>query len=159
MFRIGVDPGWKSCGYAIISSLDGTTWNLDRSGNVDPSSFSDIHVFINSLNLPRNSSVACIERYVPFNHSPNSESEKVNQVIGAFIYHFHELNFEKVLKFKSIEWKIALCQKLVLKKGFDNPGSKLDKKFSLAAAKACCGKSIINDHEADAICLAYLTTI
>jgi hypothetical protein len=57
---------------------------------------------------------------------------------------------------RAIDWKSTLCKILVRDHGFTNPGNSFNKEFSLAAAELIYGKKLKSDHEADAICLAFL---
>jgi hypothetical protein len=62
---------------------------------------------------------------------------------------------------RAIDWKMDMVKALHKKKEFENPSSKLDKKFSIAAAKACLDHehTFATDHEADAVCLASYPVI
>ena len=167
---IGIDPGWKNLGFAV-SYLNTHTGKVHKSFTCtyNPSSFSNINEFITHLDcdleLTENLVSVTIERYVAYEGIHTSEAENINLVIGALIHYFGGTNskwaIEPVLV-RAVDWKMKLVKALFKKKGFNNPSSSLDKKFSIAAAKAVIdyedGKveELATDHEADALCLSTL---
>jgi hypothetical protein len=89
-----------------------------------------------------------------------TESETITMMIGALILGTDYYTSHEVRLFRAIDWKMNIVKALFKKQGFQNPSDKLDKKFSIAAAKAVANvKEIKTDHEADAICLAGLPFI
>ncbi len=101
-----------------------------------------------------------MERYVSYKNVMSSETENINITIGAILATFAQYNVPGKL-LRAIEWKTKFASTLNMKHGFQNPSLKLDKKFSLAAAKHIVTNPelIINDHIADAICLAAFPSI
>lgn len=98
-----------------------------------------------------------IERFVPYNGVMTGIGEDILMLIGGLVYAFSQKGIPVTLA-RAIEWKPKVCKHLYKTKGFKNPSSKFDKKYSIAAAKAIIGNQelSITDHEADAICLAFL---
>lgn len=154
-YSLGIDPGWKNLGYAIVynSLKDGI--RLVEASTLNPSDnpVKVIHKLRADLRKygPR---YACIERYVSYQGVTSAETENILMLIGGMYYQtIDEGTFVHTVR--AIDWKTDLVKNLVIAKGFDNPSSSLDKKFSMAAAKACLTEGDFkNDHEADAICLA-----
>ena len=162
---IGIDPGWSSCGYAIVNEES----ELVCSGSYIPKESGDITKAVNlllTLFLKEERGifttltplVVNIERFVAYRGVQTSSSEEILMFIGALIYAFGNAG-ETVLLTRAIDWKPKLCKWLVRNKGFNNPFPSFDKKFSLLAAETVSGKKGINDHEADAICLAYIALV
>lgn len=163
MITIGIDPGWSTFGLAIKqdSSL------LCRTSFI-PKSHGTREAFIYELNNHlwknlRGDEViwdqeinVYIERFVAYTGVQSSASEDILMLIGALDYFFTE-QWAKPRLVKAIDWKIKICQYLVKTKGFSNPGKNLDKKFSILAAELLSGEKFESDHEADAVCLSYLT--
>ena len=149
---IGVDPGSVNLGYAIISN-EGKVLGV---GGMNPSliGLTETVQKISSLVPDKTIPILSIERYVAYKGVMNSASEEILMLIGALVYEF-ERREETVLQFRAIDWKPELCKRLYKDKGFKNPSSKFDKKFSMAACKELTGMIPSNDHEADAICLAF----
>lgn len=184
----GFDPGGINFGVAVIREIgDKVSYvgskNLNPSGYANLSAFMDLglHSFLvdsvnrditNFLNEdPDNCDEDwefdnfTIERYVTYGQVITAQTETICGLIGSLRYFFEAVPSDSFQNnspnlLRAIDWKIPLCQYLVKNKGFDNPSTSLDKKFSMAAAKACLDNSekivIKTDHEADAICLAYV---
>lgn len=153
MFALGIDPGWASFGLGII----------DRSGKVvhqwssAPKTLG-ITGFLDRLTSelePYPAQSLIMERYVGYEGVNSGSSEYILMLIGALVYYF-ESRQVPVTMVRAIDWKSTLCKILVTTKDFTNPSSTFDKKFSLAAAQLIAGQKFKSDHEADAICLAYL---
>ena len=162
MMTIGIDPGWSTFGIAI--NLDGKTI---AKNSYSPISFHTRENFISSLNKDillstksyshsHGETNIFIERFVAYSGINSSASENILMLIGALDY-FFALEYKKPILVKAIDWKIKICQYLVKTRGFSNPGRNLDKKFSLLAAEILSGEKIVSDHEADAICMSFLT--
>jgi hypothetical protein len=164
---VGIDPGWKNLGFALAVKNEETgkiSKHLTAVHN--PSSFKNINAYIKYLDtLLKTLTVSPIsvtmERYVAYQGVFSSESENINLLIGALIHYFGSSDIWNVEPnlVRAIDWKIPLVKSLVRKKGFDNPSSNLDKKFSFAAAAAVMDEKIEKldtDHEADALCLSVL---
>lgn len=166
-WRIGIDPGWKNLGLAIVLDSDGVLTKL-HTEVMNPSIYLSITKFIEALDdvinplLHKVSSVT-IERFVAYAGVSTSETENICMLIGALSHYFaSEAGWSvEPLLVRAIDWKIPLVKALVKKKSFDNPSSKLDKKFSIAAGMACLDEEIkfVTDHEADSVCLAAFPVI
>lgn len=159
---LGVDPGWKNLGYAILADNGSCCFELVASGVENPSKAdsefpslfaSKAWSIIGSENDFAHKSV---ERYVPYNNTFTAETENITMIIGGLREVFRPVNL-----YRAIDWKTQLVKLLAKHTGFDNPSTSLDKKFSIAAAKHILnGKGDFNsDHEADAICLAAFPAI
>ena len=96
-----------------------------------------------------------MERFVYYKGVHNPDSEHILMVTGQLQYAMHLLNCPLNM-YKAIDWKKALAKHLFVTRKFENPSDRLDKVFSLAAAKEVCGHDFERDHEADATCLSYL---
>lgn len=175
-FSIGIDPGWKNLGLAIVKEIPGshlveplllTALNPSESKSPELFVLTDIlrkYIQVTGDSLFEHLCFATIERYVAYANVQSSETENITSLIGTlgmglFWKTQHSLSFQKVL-LRAIDWKVPLVQMLAKNTGFTNPSLNLDKKFSLAAAKALLPtinqKDLKNDHEADALCLAAL---
>lgn len=165
-YLLGIDPGWKNLGYAILKEEDGE-FTLIKSGVENPS-LKDAefprclhtHVFVTlaehtPLELVQLSQVS-IERYVPYNNTFSAEAENITMLIGGLREVFKPVNL-----YRAIDWKTSLVKMLVKHTGFDNPSTSLDKKFSIAAAKHILNNKgeIKDDHQADSVCLAAFPTL
>jgi hypothetical protein len=164
---IGIDPGWKNLGLAIVAKNESGDLVLCRTETMNPSSYPNVTSFITALHKVIDSEVmtrhlcgVTIERFVPYGSTHTMESEDICMIIGGLRYYFGNPNTWDVEPrlVRAIEWKTSLVKQLFKQKGFDNPSASLDKKFSIAASHACLDEpfEIKNDHEADAICLASL---
>jgi Holliday junction resolvasome RuvABC endonuclease subunit len=170
IYSLGIDPGWKNLGMALIGREDGTdhievvkTWTINPSerGVAQTAAFIVNEVEENLPAYARGLEAVVIERYVSYNNVLTSEAENIVSLIGALQYAFMD-ETASVKLFRAIDWKVNLVKGLVKAYGFKNPSAKLDKKFSLAAAQACIKGdredfehyNFPNDHEADAVCLA-----
>lgn len=141
---------------------EGSEWSLVASRTFNPSKHKEFPDFLCSWidDTVSQSALtsACLERYVSYKGVNTAEAENILMLIGglrqALRYSQASLPFD-VLLVRAIDWKTDLVKYLVKNKGFDNPSTSLDKKFSIAAAKCIIGNhEIKTDHEADAICLA-----
>lgn len=155
---LGIDPGWKNLGLAIVEEVEkpfrvkvnssavldvssGTEGWVDKIGELDDS--------IDSV---------CIERYVPYAGIREAESENINMTIGMIrMKFFLSSGKPPVYMYRAFDWKVKIIQILSKYSNFENPSSQLDKKFSLYAAKFITeNENKITTHEADAICIAAL---
>ncbi|HET8685142.1 MAG TPA: hypothetical protein VFM18_00600 [Methanosarcina sp.] len=154
-FLVGIDPGWKNLGSAVLEVKDGCfhlvdsrTWNPSKAPEPFPTEFAK---YVNSKAPREQVASVYMERYVPYNNTFTAEAENITMLIGAL---------REVLKpvhlVRAIDWKISLVKMLAKHYGFDNPSGSLDKKFSIAAATFILNGNgeFESDHEADAICLA-----
>lgn len=162
MITVGIDPGWATFGMAI---------NCDNKQlykfSYSPRSFKTRLKFIDQVYKDFEEAKddytvggldirIFMERFVAYSGVQTSASEDILMLIGALDYFFSS-NYSEPTLVKAIDWKIKICQYLVKTKGFSNPGKSLDKKFSLLAAEVLSGEKFKSDHEADAVCMSYLT--
>lgn len=154
---IGVDPGSVNLGYSLLNNAGA----IIDYGTINPLITGTTNTVrrISSLVIPHTTPILVVERYVAYKGVMNSASEDILMLLGALVYEF-ESKDETVLQFRAIDWKPQLCKHLYKERGFKNPSTKFDKKFSLAAAREIeipeLGEDIKNDHEGDAICLGYM---
>lgn len=166
-YGIGIDPGWKNLGLGIVRRAEGetdieliysSTFNPAQLGGILPAVTKIVEVVSSTLDRSVLDSVTFnMERYVAYKGVQTTDSEDIIMLIGALYYAFNYEMVEAGLV-RAIDWKMWLVKQLFKKRGFTNPSTSLDKKFSIAAAKACISndKEFDTDHEADAICLACL---
>lgn len=169
---IGIDPGWKNLGLAIVTESD-LPWKVRVVGSMTLNPSKDDRIFVESLPVIINSLMEdtlrydvdylTIERYVPYNNVFSSETENITMLIGMIrsrFFHRNECNEEGITPtmVRAIDWKVFMAQTMTKNCKFDNPSSSLDKKYSIALAKFITNNEyVINtDHEADAICLAAI---
>ena len=167
-YSIGIDPGWKNAGVCLIENTDGRL-KLVHSATLNPSLYSDkercskvLSELTSKVPIELISSVG-IERYVAYKGIHTADSEKIIMLIGSLV---ERVNIETqgacgILLYRAVDWKVALVKQLAKYRGFSNPSDSLDKKFSIAAAKACLDLpgTFKTDHEADSICIASLPFI
>lgn len=170
-YGIGIDPGWKNLGFAIVrQQSEGEPIELLYSAAINPSEKGIIGTVnylgtlieqtLPNLAIPTPDVRVGIERYVPYNNVMTGESENITMMVGALYLGMDYYTKNEVGLFRAIDWKMNLVKALFKWKRFQNPSDKLDKKFSIAAAKAIVNvEEIETDHEADAICLASLRFI
>lgn len=175
-FHLGIDPGWRNLGYALLSENSQGELSLVQSGTDDVSK--DAVMYSSSFAAKLHSVVApssgllrnfTMERYVSYQGVNTAESESILMTIGslrqAMLPWVREtpagLGLGQLRMVRAIDWKTILVKILVKHYGFDNPSTSLDKKFSVAAAKCVLNGrgSFNNDHEADAVCLAALPAL
>lgn len=164
-YSIGIDPGAVNLGFAIVERDSDGKLSLVQSKTYNPSDhpfgeFPDVirKTVLSSGLVSDTPWTFNMERYVSYADKMTQVTENILLVIGGLLYYAKGSQFDVHL-YRAIDWKTELVKLLVRLKGFDNPSSTLDKKFSIAAAKACLDKDITHDftdHEADAICLASL---
>jgi hypothetical protein len=171
LYHVGIDPAWKNLGLAIVKEdVETGELHLVHSCVMNPSTFSSIPAFVDKLwetvleslvssNEEPNISSVTIERFVAYAGVSTAETENICMVIGALQYLFGNSD---LLLLRAIDWKTGLVKALYKTKGFENPSTSLDKKFSDAAAECCLNlkpKSLKTNHESDAVCLASYRTI
>jgi len=159
---IGIDPGWKTLGLSVVRREE-SGLVLVHSETMNPSErglFQTTDI-VRNLVSELGPSVVHMERYVGYAGVHSKDSERILMMIGALEYALGLAgNIEELSLYRAIDWKTELVKLLFRKRGFDNPSTKLDKKFSIAAAKACVNVSTVGStHEADSICLASLPFI
>ena len=163
MITLGIDPGWSSFGISMVKddALVGKT-------SFVPKDSGSIINFIGTLNLWileqleaqlhgwEPVSEIYIERFVTYG-GVQTDPENILMLIGALDY-FFSTEYTKPQLVRALDWKVRLCHHLVKTKGVSNPSKSLDKKYSIWAAEQLSGEKIKSDHEADAVCLGYLTS-
>lgn len=169
-YSLGIDPGWKNLGLAIVKA-DEAGISLVYQATLNPAGLgghvqASQHIvrtvsdFLKDAGAePEDLSNVTIERYVSYNNVLTGEAENIVMLIGALMFALSSAySGSSVQLFRAIDWKTDLVKLLVKNRGFDNPSSSLDKKFSVAAAHACLDVQgeFDNDHEADAVCLASI---
>jgi hypothetical protein len=172
-YSLGIDPGWKNLGLGIVrQKVDHEDKGIElvHSQVLNPSALDGILGTAETIKricykivpgYDANYFTAALERYVPYNNVFTAEAENITMLIGCLTQSCNEslISDTPPALYRAIDWKMALVKALFKWKRFSNPSDKLDKKFSIAAAKACISnpeKEIETDHEADAICLASL---
>jgi len=144
---LGVDPGWASCGVAVLTTSDGTTFKKERTWVASPKKTGFKQVIQEILSYGPFFS-AGVERYVSYKGVTTSSSEDILMFIGAVKY---ALPLDPQM-FRAIDWKSYIQQKLQVP---SNEG-KMDKVFSFAASSTILlGDKVKTDHEADAVGIAY----
>lgn len=172
MLSLGLDPGWKNFGQALVQSTD-NPWkvNIVSCESLDISNGPEN--FVESLCTDVDLGSVRLERYVAYANVRTGEAENITQVIGMIRMKYYLINKQRkiiiptgtphssidISLVRAIEWKTKLVQLLSKYCEFYNPSMDLDKKFSLAAAKhvAANPELIRNDHIADAVCIAALS--
>jgi Holliday junction resolvasome RuvABC endonuclease subunit len=168
-YGVGLDPGWKNAGLAIVKQ-DENGISLVHSETLNPSSYGSNWNFVKHVQTIVGHHVPGyrdqyaihsigIERFVSYNNVLTAESENILMLIGALEYEISDWRTETPpMLYRAIDWKQDLVKLLVKHRGFDNPSTSLDKKFSIAAAHACLDVKgeFSNDHEADAVCLSAI---
>lgn len=168
-YSLGIDPGWKNLGLALVKEdVGGTSLVLSQTLNPhELGGYIATAKHIQGLILEKLGqegfdqdalASASIERYVSYNNVMTAESENIVVLIGAIVYMLTYFPKSTTHLYRAIDWKTQVVKLLVKHKGFDNPSQSLDKKFSIAAAHACLDKQgeFNNDHEADATVLASI---
>jgi Holliday junction resolvasome RuvABC endonuclease subunit len=150
-YFLGVDPGSRNTGVALVNSKG----ELIQTFHFDPQETGFVKSVDEILAIAIPGSVLTIERYVAYAGTHNAASEQILMLIGAISYAF-EKEYGVVHLVRAIDWKVALCKTLYKTQGFKNPSSSFDKKYSMAAATTLSGQIFKTDHEADAVCLAYV---
>lgn len=168
---IGIDPGWASFGLATVDEN-----GCYRAGFSDEPRRLGTYDFLDEMwdkahhfsipgteidtwktDLKYKITDAYIERYVSYG-GVTTDPEMILMFIGALKY-FLEDRGVNVHMVRAIDWKPKVCKYLVRTKGFNNPFPSFDKKYSVLAAQELSGITCGVNHEADAICLAYLKRI
>lgn len=169
-YGIGIDPGWKNLGLAVVCREVGKEEiQLVYSGTLNPAELGGILPtlkkvceIVEPLLFDADKVYSGIERYVAYGDTVTHESENILMLIGALVVGMNYFNkaTDNTKMVRAIEWKTGLVKALFKWKKFSNPSTKLDKKFSVAAAKCILnGEEIETDHEADAIDIAALPFI
>lgn len=170
-YSLGIDPGVRNFGFAIVKQEEGqislvksvTLCPLEMEPYSVPSTL--IELIDEATGFVTNAPIAhmLLERYVSYQNVQTPESENILMLIGMVNYGLHSLLVDARPQgttelVRAIQWKTELVRLLVKNKGFDNPSSKLDKVFSVAAAHACLDikGEFTDDHQGDAVCLACL---
>jgi hypothetical protein len=159
MFSIGVDPGWSSFG---ISILNRETGEIHKNSYV-PKDYITIKGFVDELNswiVDRVKGIdevdVFIERFVAYSGVQSSASEDILMLIGGLVLYFSN-TFSIPVMVRALDWKVKLCHFLVKNKQISNPYSNFDKRYSFWAAEQLSNIKLSSNHEADAICISFLT--
>lgn len=149
--HLGIDPGTVNIGVAVTDDEG----NLLRSEvlNSKETGFNATVVQIALIRHDYELKTLGMERYVAYKGMHSGASEEILMIIGAIRYAYADYS---VSLFRAIDWKPTLCKYLVKHKGFSNPSTSFDKKYSRAAAQCITGQKVKTDHEADAICLSFM---
>ena len=163
---IGIDPGWKKLGFAILIWDESQDKPIAKYLETLDMSFNTQGKIISRINLGNNPEVIGLERYVSYGNVRSTHTEDITRVIGmiemyVFIQNLNSVKQTSLNTIRAIDWKTELVQNLSRHFGFDNKFTALDKDFSMQAAKFIVSnpESIKTDHEADAICIAALPII
>jgi hypothetical protein len=169
-YGIGIDPGWKNLGLAVvcrevgkedIQLVHSSTLNPAELGGILPT-LKKICELVEPLLVGADRVCTGIERYVAYGDTVTHESENILMMIGALVVGMNYFNkaTDGTKMVRAIEWKTGLVKALFKWKKFNNPSTKLDKKFSVAAAESILeGVKVETNHESDAICIAALPFI
>lgn len=163
---VGIDPGWSSFGICVREpDINQVTYHNFIPKDL-PSFISIVKLleetYPSFLNSEFKNNQIFIERFVPYNNVQSGAAEDTLMVIGM-LRHYFESKGSSVFLYRAIDWKSKLCKWMVRNKSFSNPSKGFDKVFSVAAAKCLLESEGFtfkgSTHEADAICLSYLTFI
>ena len=156
-YLVGIDPGWKNLGMAIIQETENKfKFKVVHTEVLNPAIDPAVSIsYIGDRTSEFGVKSVAIERYAPYNNVFSSESENITMLIGGIRTQMYIAGIDVIL-IRAIDWKIKLAQLSAKLLGFDNPSSSLDKGFSMAMARFLTeGKyEFKTDHEADAVCLA-----
>ena len=163
-YHLGLDPGVKNLGYALLKKERGKI-SVVKTFTLDSAEYFTMTLFARGIIEEatdygrRELSTVTIERFVPFagGSTASGVMEDINLLIGAISGIILERKLPEPLLVRSVEWKTRLVKSLVRSKGFSNPSTSLDKKFSFAAAAAVLDvpyNEKITDHVADSIAIA-----
>lgn len=159
-YKIGIDPGIVNFGLAILREDD----SLEVSYKLTPHKFSSLDEFIDSLNeilTPYLKDAMCVgvEKYVIYGRgTPAKSAIDTIMLVGALSYYFHTKGLDCQL-YRAIDWKKKSCKHLFKTQGFKNPSTKFDKKFSMACSLQICKEEVETDHEADAVGIAFTSSL
>jgi Holliday junction resolvasome RuvABC endonuclease subunit len=169
---LGIDPGWKNLGIALIKRDDENKVSVVKTGVLTPYLYETIwdtpyHIedWLKDTGFkPFEITAVGIERFVSYNNVDSAEQEHILLTIGAVAGHLSRacgLASGYVNMYRAFEWKVNLNKYLVKTKKFSNPSTSFDKVFSVAAAKACLDYdyNFKTDHEGDASAIAYYTMV
>lgn len=158
---IGIDPGWKTMGLSIKrDGLAPVTRFFEPHKSESITGFMVLRLIPMLTTWTSRDRITDVymERFVAYKGIHSDATEQILMLIGALQYQFGATG-SNVHMVRAIDWKPKICKYLVRTQGFDNPSTTFDKAFSLAAAKALSGTDVVTDHEADALCLSYLSDI
>ena len=144
---IGIDPGWKNLGLAVVTPTEKGKVKVLGSLTLNPS-LGDL-AFVESLPIIINTLIPStldydiqhlvIERYAPYNNVHSSESENITMLIGMIRSKLYSQNacVEQGLSaklYRAIDWKVKMAQVNSRLYGFSNKSTCLDKNYSLQMA-------------------------
>ena len=159
--KVGIDPGKKHLALAVLNESN----EVIELKHIDPSGFSSQleavdYLFENVPYLTSDQITSCsIEKYVIYGKGiPSKHMIDTVMLIGALHYAFHQKGIACSLV-RAIDWKKKVSKELYKARGFQNPSTKFDKKFSMAACHCICGITPKTDHEADAVGVAFYSAL
>lgn len=155
--NLGIDPGVTNLGFAIISDEGLEVSKTYKDLKDHRTRFEAISEMV-STSLQMGVEKAALERFVAYQGTQSSASEEILMTIGSLQHALMAAGIEVELT-RALDWKVALNHHFMKKDGWQNPAKSFDKKYSLAMAEKICGVRVVTDHEADAICLAYYSTL
>lgn len=169
-YGIGIDPGWKNLGMAIVKrEFESEDIQLVHSCVLNPSALGGIIPTLGRVDkiiqehiptIPQVKIHTGMERYVSYANVNTAEAENILMMIGALVpmLNYYDRNGPTLVR--AIDWKTSLVKALFKWRRFSNPSDKLDKKFSVAAANCITDNAEHEtNHESDAICIAALPFI
>lgn len=149
---LGIDPGWKNLGYAILENR-----KVIISGTLNPSELT----FLGTMNVlqgyctDHKVDLISIERFVSYAGTLSEDSERIIMLIGGLRQISNEILNKDCVLARAIDWKTKLVKHFYKTEGYSNPSDKLDKKFSDSLATHIIGEKPKNNHISDAISIAY----
>lgn len=155
---VGIDPGVVNTGLCVLG-IENEEVKACYSTVFNPSKYENVILaaedFYNTFLISDVIDLVTIERYVSYKGVLSSTTEAVLMYIGALCSNLNNNKVSYSLT-RAVDWKIQLSKHLFKTTDFKNPSTKLDKKFSLAAAEKITNTKFKTNHEADAACLAYM---
>jgi hypothetical protein len=160
MYKVGVDPGWSNLGLSVLDEHNTPILSVVLTpSNAGTISAATREVEDTLAPYWGKITSAAVEKYVVYGRGvPSKAGIDTTMMVGALQYMFYSKGVEPQL-YRAIDWKQSVCKQLFKEKGFKNPSDSFDKKFSYAAALCICSKDFDTDHEADAACLAYQSSL
>lgn len=157
-YYFGVDPGHTDLAYAIIDR----DYKIIKTEVLCPKELGcggtpyKMEDAVEYMTLGDTISGMSMERYVTYDGKSNPRSEDILMITGQIQFWSVDRFGVTPVMWRAFDWKSRLS-KHMYKQGFRNPSDRLDKVFSLAAARFLFPDyEFKTDHEADAACMAYI---
>lgn len=152
-YYFGCDPGYTNLAYALLDEDGNLTTKCIVPKTLPKGNLAPMEV---CKEFGGTIIGAVMERFVYYDGVHNPNSEQILMITGQ-MQMWLAWDYQVVpVMFKAFDWKSRLSKHL-FKMGFRNPSDRLDKKFSLAAARFIFPDyDFKTDHEADAACMAYI---